>query len=644
MRISVNCSAMHRFTTFGRGGQPYGQRIATALLFFAAWLTAPSAAAQFGGPAVTVPPLFIPYALPVDLDQDGDDDVVAPGPGGAGYVYTLLNGGFASFIFGPFIPAPIGTSPLAVGDLNGDGRKDIVGLTSTSIVIIFVQTTSAPYVTLPLPAIATGSLELRDFDGDGDLDIIFGLSCVLRNNGAGTFGAAEPIVIEGGATGQLCDYDGDGDLDLVRIVRIPATASSAPATVLEHYRQEAGIFRLAEATGIPVAPVLRTFSGDFDGDGDPDLAAFEYQFGIQNSTWPPIAYLHFFRNIGGSLVYVSTAVPPTMSGISELYFDNAAVADLDGDGDDDLAFNLHDNGGIGLPQYYLTAALSTGNGFAPLALGAGSTVNYQSGIFGRFAGGAGSGPDLLTMTFAPSGSASYWSIIVKPNTLAQTSFPNRLSVVSGDDQSDRIGRALAQPLVVRLTNAAGQPIPGQLVAFSSLEPGVSLSPPPITTDANGFATANMTLGNAAGPVNVKVQAAGARPVSFHATATGMRGFTVPASATTTLVGVDFVYDRPDLAITIALDALPPVPFVQSSLGDIWTSIVSPLPTLLLLDGLGVLGTPVPGVVTSPNYVATATIPVGTLAGVSLVAQGYAIDWSRPYPDLVVITNPVTLNF
>lgn len=68
-----------------------------------------------------------------------------------------------------------------------------------------------------------------------------------------------------------------------------------------------------------------------------------------------------------------------------------------------------------------------------------------------------------------------------------------LSIVSGDAQSEVAGGALAKPLVVRLQDASGNPVSGGTIWWQPLG-GATLSALSDTTDAQGLASANVTLG------------------------------------------------------------------------------------------------------------------------------------------------------
>ncbi|HEY3738841.1 MAG TPA: Ig-like domain-containing protein [Bryobacteraceae bacterium] len=86
-----------------------------------------------------------------------------------------------------------------------------------------------------------------------------------------------------------------------------------------------------------------------------------------------------------------------------------------------------------------------------------------------------------------------------------------VTVVSGDNQSALPGAAFANPLVVRVTDASGNPMAGVSVAFS-IAGGGSLSAPSVMTDATGAAKVTATAGPDPGALTVTAAASGFQAV------------------------------------------------------------------------------------------------------------------------------------
>jgi hypothetical protein len=71
--------------------------------------------------------------------------------------------------------------------------------------------------------------------------------------------------------------------------------------------------------------------------------------------------------------------------------------------------------------------------------------------------------------------------------------------------------------VVKLLDPDGNPLPGATVSFSATAGGGSVSPPSVVADANGQATAGLTLGPSVGRDTIHVTANGVGSVDFSAT-------------------------------------------------------------------------------------------------------------------------------
>jgi PKD repeat protein len=97
---------------------------------------------------------------------------------------------------------------------------------------------------------------------------------------------------------------------------------------------------------------------------------------------------------------------------------------------------------------------------------------------------------------------------------------NGIAALSGDGQTGAAGSKLAQPLVVEVTDAFGNPISGETVNWS-VEGGGTVSEASVTTDDQGHAAVERTLGPAAGQQTTLASAAGlaGSPVTFVHTAT-----------------------------------------------------------------------------------------------------------------------------
>jgi alpha-tubulin suppressor-like RCC1 family protein/pimeloyl-ACP methyl ester carboxylesterase len=103
--------------------------------------------------------------------------------------------------------------------------------------------------------------------------------------------------------------------------------------------------------------------------------------------------------------------------------------------------------------------------------------------------------------------------------------PRKLSVASGDAQSGAPGRPLPLSLGALVSDAAGVPVPGVSISFTVASGGGSLSATTVSTNSDGIARTQWTLGPQTGDQSVTATAPAfaAAPVTFHGTATTTGG-------------------------------------------------------------------------------------------------------------------------
>ena len=86
--------------------------------------------------------------------------------------------------------------------------------------------------------------------------------------------------------------------------------------------------------------------------------------------------------------------------------------------------------------------------------------------------------------------------------------PAAIVITGGDTQSGPAGSVLGLPLVVQVTDALGRPVEGRAVAFTIDAGGGQVAPANAQTGSDGKASANWTLGAAAGQQRVQAQVTG----------------------------------------------------------------------------------------------------------------------------------------
>lgn len=230
------------------------------------------------------------HVRPADIDGDGKPDLVVVnavvGPSTVSVHRNVsVRGTLNTDSFAAGVHFPTGTHSFwnEVGDLDGDGKPDVVVanirqsalsiLRNTSVPGIIDEHTFAPAFLLSLPA-APETVVLADFDGDGKLDIAAqssGSTYILRNLSTGGIlspgSFAQPYTIPSGGTElKAADFDGDGRPD------VAVTPIVFPRTLHLH-------LNFSEPGSLEFGPHINLLSGgerfdvgDLNGDGSPDLA------------------------------------------------------------------------------------------------------------------------------------------------------------------------------------------------------------------------------------------------------------------------------------------------------------------------------------------------------------------------------------
>jgi hypothetical protein len=148
-----------------------------------------------------------------------------------------------------------------------------------------------------------------------------------------------------------------------------------------------------------------------------------------------------------------------------------------------------------------------------------------------------------------------------------------VQALQGDDQVGLPGARLADPLIVRLVDEAGDGVPDRAVVWVVNAGGGTVNPATGTTDAEGFASAEWILGSSAGPNTVDARVPDVGVVTFTAIGNpdggGGGGGTDPSAAHSTIAAdpaaIEAGSEISTIIVTVLDEADAPVPGVTVTL-------------------------------------------------------------------------------
>jgi beta propeller repeat protein len=221
---------------------------------------------------------------------------------------------------------------IAVGDLDGDGDLDVVGVSYVADDVVWWENDagSPSHFTqhgINASIIEVSGVAVGDLDGDGHLDVV-GASAVdgvvwWENNGTGSFYGNQRELDASftdafGMEVAVGDMDSDGHLDVL--------GASVGDGIVWWENDGSGEFYDDQEIDDTFTGVYGIAVGDLDGDGDLDVV------GAADETTDDVAW---WKNNGAS----TPIFKPFKQPINDSFMGarDVAVGDLDGDGDLDIA-------------------------------------------------------------------------------------------------------------------------------------------------------------------------------------------------------------------------------------------------------------------------------------------------------------------
>jgi hypothetical protein len=253
----------------------------------------------------------------------------------------------------PSLSAPVTTpgfnAPLAAGDFNHDGISDLVTVPAYNAVSVLLGKADGTFITAQTFAgVIPNQVVVADANGDGKPDLVMLTSgspdiSLFPGNGDGTFAAARTIALPHiGSTAQTAvhavaaDMNNDGKTDLVVVGSRPTGSTYPTGTYVNVLLSNAdGSFHTrtttVDVTAFPYFDNTGLQVGDFNGDGKVDVWVNDMVLTGKRGPFgrPLIAFYHTDMLPGqGDGLFGSPVLQPNIR-VSQ-------VGDVNGDGKSDL--------------------------------------------------------------------------------------------------------------------------------------------------------------------------------------------------------------------------------------------------------------------------------------------------------------------
>ncbi len=288
-------------------------------------------------PTATWEPTAIAVA---DVNGDHKPDLIISGnnvgDGSPTYLSLLLGNGDGTFQPAQSIAVGSSESDVAVADLNGDGKMDLVVVTNpfptgNGAIDVLLGNGDGTFQSPLSYSVGkdAASVAVADVNGDGNLDLVVANSGdqtigLLMGNGDGTFQSERTYTVDYEPESvAVADVNGDGKPDLI-VTTSGFLPPSPVGNVSVLLGNGDGTFQAPQTYAAGIGP-LSVVVADLNGDGKPDLVVTDY--GLDDDYGDTVSVL--VGNGDGTFQAAQSFITTDQPG-------SVAVADFNGDGKADL--------------------------------------------------------------------------------------------------------------------------------------------------------------------------------------------------------------------------------------------------------------------------------------------------------------------
>lgn len=283
-----------------------------------------------------------------DIDGDGKLDILVSYSyfsSQTNYFSVFLNKSTVGNIsFAPKTDIGLAVSGIAIGDLNGDGKIDLVGIgkdgsPGSNQVFVAVNNSTPGKISFSEPitfgvityANAGSTVNILDVDGDSKPDLVFSsggsnMVSVFRNtsaNGGIAFEGSLDFKTSGAAFLKSGDLDGDGKPDLVTSATPSVINKSTSVSVLINSSSPGKISFQNSQNFVAGTDIHAIYLSDVNGDGKIDIVTANGQSNL-------VSVLQNKSSVGAPVFTNKTDFAAGQ------YLGFLAIGDLDGDGKPDI--------------------------------------------------------------------------------------------------------------------------------------------------------------------------------------------------------------------------------------------------------------------------------------------------------------------